>query len=131
MDIDTILENLFEDYKTKAILEGQTRKIVEDRLETVREEAETRMRETLEDFIGRPNNIETLVELRNAVNQDLNRFLDTDIVIDSIEQDINHIDINMTYTPKICNYKSEKISVHGGVTVLTDDPVQDLISLQL
>jgi hypothetical protein len=131
MDIDTLLENLFEEYKTKAILEGKNRKLVEEKLELVREEAESRMRETLEEFVGRPNNITTLVELRNAVNQDLNQFLDTDIVIDSIEQDINHIDINMTYTPKKCSYTSEKISVHSGVTILTDDPVQELISFQL
>lgn len=128
MDVDLILEGIFEEYKVKAIWEGQQRKVVEERLEVVREEMEQVIKDATDDFIGRPNNDVTRVALRDIINQHLNQFLDTDIKIESIDQDREKIEVNLSYRPKI---DVSGISVRGGVTALSGNPAQDIISLQL
>lgn len=129
-DIDTriFLDTIFEEYKARDIKEGHQRKVVEDRLEIVRDEMEQAIKDATDDFIGRPNNDATRVALRDIINQHLNQFLDTDVQIESIEQDREKIEVNLSYRQKI---DVSGISVRGGVTALSGNPAQDIISLQL
>lgn len=128
MDIDLILEGIFEEYKTKAIREGRSRKLVEERLQVVREQMEATIKDATDDFIGRPNNDATRVALRQILNQELNKFLDTEITIDSIQADREMIEVNMTYRPKT---SLETIEVTTAITALSGNPGQDIIPLQL
>ena len=128
MDVDLILEAIFEEYKAKSIKAGRERRVVEQQLELVREQVEASVKDATDDFIGRPNNDATRVALRSIINQNLNQFLDTDITIDSIDQDGDKIDINMTYRPKD---SASGVSVQGGITALSGNPAQGIIALQL
>jgi ribosome-associated toxin RatA of RatAB toxin-antitoxin module len=115
MDVDLILDTIFETYKLKAIQEGQQRKIVEARLDSVRVEMEEKLKEITDDFIGRPNNNRTVEELRHIINQNLNQFLDTEVEIESISQDADSINIDLNYRQKI---NVSGISIHGGVSTI-------------
>lgn len=127
MDVDLILEAIFEEYKANAIMEGQQRKVVEARLDVVRTKMEEKLKEVTDDFIGRPNNERTGAELRSSINQYLNQFLDTDIEIESINQNAESIDVELNYRPKI---NVSGISMRSGVTTLSGN-AQDIITLQL
>lgn len=126
MDVDLILDTIFETYKAKAIQEGQHRKVVEARLDEVRNKMEERIKQVTDDFIGRPNNDRVVEELRHVINQNLNQFLDTDIEIESISQNVDSIDVELNYRPKI---DVSGISTHGGVTTIVGPA--SIIPLQL
>ena len=128
MDIDLILESIFNEYKVKAIAQGKERKVVEEHLELVREQVELKIKETTDEFIGHPANESTALNMRLAIIQELNQFLDTEITVDSIELNRDRIDVNMTYRPKV---STSGIVVQGSVTTLAVNPVPNIISQTL
>jgi hypothetical protein len=128
MDVDLILEAIFGEYKTKAIKAGKDRKVVEDHLELVREQVEASLRDATDDFIGRPINDATRAAMRDVINQQLNQFLDTEITLDSITDDRDSINIEMTYRPRD---SSSGVLVQGSVTATSVNPAHDIISHSL
>ena len=130
MDVDLILDTIFEEYKAKAIKSEHERKIVEERLEAVQEQVEAAIRDSMEDFIGRPNNESTVRAMRNIVNQHLNKFLDTDINLDAIEVRDSEVTVNMTYKPKMI-LSSGIIQRQGSVVASAMNPAEDIITHSL
>jgi hypothetical protein len=128
MDIETLLNIIFEEYKTKAIKEEKELKKVEARLKVVKDEMEMIVKSKTDDFIGQPNNEMTRLLLLDTINQNLNQFLDTDIRVESIEQDVEHINVNLSYRPKDT---VSKIIMCDKITTFSDNPTQDIMSLQL
>lgn len=127
MDVETLLDSIFEDYKDKAILKGRETVEVEKRLNIIRGEVEEKIRLATDDFVGRPANDSTAANMRLAIIRELNKFLDTDITVDSIQLESDTVSIGMSYRPK---YLSEVV-VHGSVTAIGADPVQHIISHSL
>ena len=111
MDIDTLLEGIFHEYREKCIKEGKLVQEVETRLEMIREKAEEALKDATDDFIGRPNNDITRVAIRETVYRtlsqfhDLNQFLDTDITVDNVVSDGSNITLDITYRPKNILYQ--------------------------
>lgn len=128
MDIETLSNIIFEEYKTKAIKEEKELKKVEARLKVVKDEMEMIVKSKTDDFIGQPNNEMTRLLLLDTINQNLNQFLDTDIRVESIEQDVEHINVNLSYRPKDT---VSKIIMCDKITTFSDNPTQDIMSLQL
>lgn len=130
MDVDLILDTIFEEYKAKAIKSEHERHEVEERLQSVQEQVESSIRDSMEDLIGRPNNEATLSAMRDIVNQQLNRFLDTDINLDTIEVRDSEVTVNMTYKPKIV-LSSGVVQRQGSVVASAMNPAEDIITHSL
>lgn len=127
MDIDLILESIFETYKAKCIEAGRNEIVVEKHLDEVRDEVEARVRDSLDRFIGSPVNAQTLYTVRSVLNQHLNQFLDTDVKIDDVTSDGSTITVNMSYRPK---YPMNILKL-GSVSASAGNPAQDVISHSL
>ncbi len=130
MDVDLILDTIFEEYKAKAIKSEHERHKVEERLQLVQEQVESSIRDSMEDLIGRPNNEATLRAMRDIVNQQLNKFLDTDINLDTIEVRDSEVTVNMTYKPKIV-LSSGVVQRQGSVVASAMNPAEDIITHSL
>ena len=120
MDIETLLDGIFGEYTEKCIKEGKLTQEIQTRLELVREQAETALKDATDDFIGRPNTDATRMAMRDAVYRtlsqfhDLDQFLDTDIRVDNITSDGSNITMDISYSPKYPISSGLVIELDGG-----------------
>lgn len=124
MDIDILLDAIFDEYRKKYIRDGENEAIIENKLKQVRDQVEDSIREATSNFYGMPINDRTRSELREAINNNIRQYLDTDIRIESIEDRESEMTINMTYRPLTFS----NVVLEGNVIASSINPLDTIIS---